>query len=348
MKKINGAFAMVLVLAGAAAFGFRPLFELLKDQTALQFASAAFGTIFAATITMVLLNKQTQVEQEKDRDQRVFEERLKLFNEVLDRFSGIVEDGVIDAAEVKALQFMSMRIAMLGSDEIIEKYTGLYKKIAGGPGDVSGAKSEDIIVTPDILSELIEMSLYFRKELGLSHADAGQIQRVFQKMDQTNQALQNKVGGRINYITGGKDEWLGVQKERGLEEPGQLALKVAEDIHSEVSKKFTGIGPLKFTQTAISFVTLQDSGKEKNCFYINMSKSPKVRFWATSSSEEPTDFPSHLWFLSTKYGYAITLTTEEEYLKLRSIFLKHFVRAVELVKSGKDITPIIKKEGQID
>ena len=95
MKKINGAFVMVLVLAGAAAFGFRPLFELLKDQaTALQFASAAFGTIFAATITMVLLNKQTQVEQEKDRDQRVFEERLKLFNEVLDRFSGIVEDGV--------------------------------------------------------------------------------------------------------------------------------------------------------------------------------------------------------------------------------------------------------------
>ncbi len=336
MKKINGAFVGVIVLAGAAAFGFRPLFELLKDQTALQFASAAFGTIFAATITMVLLNKQTEVEQEKSRDQRVFDERLKLFNEVLDRFDGILEDGVIDAAEVKALQFMSMRIAMLASDEIIEKYTEMYKKIAGEPGDTDGDKAEDIIITPDILSDLMEMSLYFRKELGLSQANASQIHTVFQKMEKTNQALQNKVSGRINYIAGGKNEWLGVQKERGLEGPSKLALRVAEDMHSEISNKFTDIGPLKFTKTAISFVTVvQESGKVKNCFYMSMGKTPKVGIWA-SPDEKPTDFPEPLWTYSAKYrGYSIGLTTEEEYQKLRNSFLKCTVRAVEMVQGEK-------------
>ena len=55
----------VFLIAFSEFLAFEPLFASLKQNAAQEFASAIFGTIFAAVITIVLLSKQTEKEEEK-------------------------------------------------------------------------------------------------------------------------------------------------------------------------------------------------------------------------------------------------------------------------------------------
>lgn len=346
-RKIDRSFVVVIIMAAAAFFGFRPLFSLLNDSAAQQFTSAVFGTIFAAVITMVLLKRQTESEQTKERDQRVFEERVNLFNTVLDKFAEILEDGTINAAEVHKLQFMSLRIAMLGSDEIIEKFTGVYRKIVGEADD-AGTEGGDIVVTPDILSELGELSLYFRRELGLSDANTRQMHEIFKKIEQTNQALQNKVEGRIKYVEGGESEWLRIQKEKGLGRQGELALQITRDLYAELSKKYSGLGPIKFTNTALSFVTRKESGKENNCYYINMAQSPALMIFLSAYDETVSGFPGKAVGYAGNKDAAKIYLTEIDFADSRSALLKYMERNIELVRTGKLLKPLRRKDRQAD
>ena len=56
---------IVLFVVGLSVFlGFRPLFDLVQGGVFGSVVGATFGSIFAILMTMFLLNKQTEIEQE--------------------------------------------------------------------------------------------------------------------------------------------------------------------------------------------------------------------------------------------------------------------------------------------
>ena len=71
-------FALVII-AFAVSIGFTPLFELIEDGIAARIIGSSFGAIFVIILTMFLLNKQTEIEQESKKSERVFDEKVKIY-----------------------------------------------------------------------------------------------------------------------------------------------------------------------------------------------------------------------------------------------------------------------------
>ena len=55
----------LVIIAFAIYIGFSPLFELIQGGIAGRVLGSSFGAIFVIILTMFLLNKQTEIEQEK-------------------------------------------------------------------------------------------------------------------------------------------------------------------------------------------------------------------------------------------------------------------------------------------
>ena len=75
-----GAIAFVAV---CVYFGFTPLFELVNGGVEGAVVGASFGAIFVIVLTMYLLSKQTQLEQESKRGEKVFEEKIEFYKSLL-------------------------------------------------------------------------------------------------------------------------------------------------------------------------------------------------------------------------------------------------------------------------
>ena len=71
----------LVIIAFAIYIGFSPLFELIKGGIAGRVLGSSFGAIFVIILTMFLLNKQTEIEQESKKSERVFDEgNFPVFN----------------------------------------------------------------------------------------------------------------------------------------------------------------------------------------------------------------------------------------------------------------------------
>ena len=69
--------------------------------------------IFVVILTNYLLTKQTEVEHESF-DERVFEEKVSLYKQILLATEKMLEDGVIKGSEeMKSLPFLMLRLQML-------------------------------------------------------------------------------------------------------------------------------------------------------------------------------------------------------------------------------------------
>ena len=125
IRKSGQRTLISLTIIGVAVYlGFTPLFELIKGGVAGAFVGSAFGAIFVIVMTMYLLNKQTEIEQESKKSEKLFEEKLKIYWEIFDATELMLEDGCISKEqEMKKLPFVMARLVTIGSDAV--SYTHL-------------------------------------------------------------------------------------------------------------------------------------------------------------------------------------------------------------------------------
>ena len=73
IRKSGQRTLISLTIIGVAVYlGFTPLFELIKGGVAGAFVGSAFGAIFVIVMTMYLLNKQTEIEQESKKSENCY------------------------------------------------------------------------------------------------------------------------------------------------------------------------------------------------------------------------------------------------------------------------------------
>lgn len=165
--------AALVILVGFSSFlGFKPFFEGITDNVAQQFISATFGSIFASILTMFLLNQQTEIEERAQKNQKVFDEKVTLFKEIINALNDIFEDKKITNQELSKLEFILIRLTMLASDRTIEKFKDLYQYFLS---DERNRDDEGNIVlhSLEILDKnkhniLLDFTSQCRLELGLS------------------------------------------------------------------------------------------------------------------------------------------------------------------------------------
>ena len=127
--------AITLSFVNIALFVFLLVATDLFSQKDLWFQSSCviIGTIVTAVITLLLLNGQSDKEEEKERNAKVFEEKLAIYKEFLNTLCRIVKDGEITDEEFVELQFQVAQIAMHTDkahvDEISNRLAGIIEPI---------------------------------------------------------------------------------------------------------------------------------------------------------------------------------------------------------------------------
>ena len=85
----------IIVIGVAVYLGFSPLYEKIQGGVAGAVVGASFGAIFVIVLTMYLLNKQTEIEQESKKSERIFEQKIKLYDRLINQTEAMLDDGQI-------------------------------------------------------------------------------------------------------------------------------------------------------------------------------------------------------------------------------------------------------------
>jgi hypothetical protein len=171
-KKGTNTLIALAVIAIAVYFGFSPLYELISPNGGVAGAvvGASFGAIFVIILTMYLLNKQTEIEQESKRGEKVFEQKMNVYWKVFDDTQSMLKDGKISKEdEMQKLPFVMLKLITIGDDAVIDAYQKVYNAI----NDVFNNKPDDQVEIEDnskeeIMELLGQFANQCRVDLGVS------------------------------------------------------------------------------------------------------------------------------------------------------------------------------------
>lgn len=108
-NKTVGVLTLLIVLACMFAIYLR-LFT--QKELWYEMFAAVIGVIITAIITMVLLNGQSDNDAKREQNAKVFEEKLRVYQEFLQTLNNVIEDGVLTDEEKLKLEFQTSYVAM--------------------------------------------------------------------------------------------------------------------------------------------------------------------------------------------------------------------------------------------
>ena len=157
----------ISIIAVAVYIGFEPLFEFVPSGVAQSVVGASFGAIFVIILTMYLLNKQTEIEQESKRGERVFDEKVQLYQSFLDTVGEMLKDGTISKDEINKLPFPLIRLSMLGRDETIEAFKDVNKELNS---IYASTDNDDVVLSDNQKQDVYQLLARFASKcLSLIH-----------------------------------------------------------------------------------------------------------------------------------------------------------------------------------
>lgn len=164
MKNIKDPFvfiAIILAVVNIALFVFVLIATDLFSQKDLWFESSCvvIGTILTAVVTLLLLNGQSEKEEQKERNSKVFEEKLNIYKEFLGKLCDVVKDKNISDEESVELQFQVAQIAMHTKQERIKE---ISKNVVEIINSVRNPSEDD---NDKLVNNLFDIQEQFRQEL---------------------------------------------------------------------------------------------------------------------------------------------------------------------------------------
>lgn len=161
MMKFKTDWAILLFLA-VMFVGFIFIPRLFTGfDLAFQLIAACLGAIITMFITRMLLQNQSRSEEEKEKNTKVFEEKLHIYKEFLATLCNTLEDGKITQEESIRLQFQASYIAMHTESKRINGISKNVSEIV----NLFSPNNENNDITKTLLSNLFEIVEAFRKEL---------------------------------------------------------------------------------------------------------------------------------------------------------------------------------------
>ncbi len=119
------------------------------------------GTLATVLITAMLLNKQTEVELEKEKNVKFLELKTQTYLRLIDNLEEIVKKRVVDEEEINKLMFNTHRLAIFASPSALAEYQKFLS--------VFNKKTEDGMVSIDDANQLSQslarLTVLIRKDL---------------------------------------------------------------------------------------------------------------------------------------------------------------------------------------
>ena len=146
-----GVFILIATVSGAWP----------GPDTSGQILSALAGAVVAAMITLFLLLGQTSSEEKKERNSKVFEEKLKIYQDFLETLNEVLEDGEVTPEEALKLKFKISMITLHTNSQRINIISESIKNIFQAVNQKPGKLEIDQVQ----LNELFQIVNQFRLEI---------------------------------------------------------------------------------------------------------------------------------------------------------------------------------------
>ena len=195
-RKAGTRTLIAIAIIGVSVYiGFEPLFDKVGGGVPAQVLGASFGAIFMIVLTMYLLNKQTEIEQESKKSEKVFEEKVKLYKSMLATTKEMLRDGKISSQETTELSFAMVELQMVGADETISAFNSVFDKI----NETFQSTDGDPIDLDDehkmkILKSLSRFAQKCRVDLGINESEINE--EIF---NATFEEISSAVKGKKDY-----------------------------------------------------------------------------------------------------------------------------------------------------
>ncbi|MEO1954777.1 MAG: hypothetical protein ABGW74_08730 [Campylobacterales bacterium] len=128
------------------------------------------GTIATVFITALLLNKQSSVEIEKEQSIKFLDLKAQTYEKLLDLMEDMVSQNSISELDITKLQFITHRLAIFASPDVLNEYTSFLDFIKTVSKDGNLSKDADVIsqalgkltiqIRFDLLGENKEQKVY--------------------------------------------------------------------------------------------------------------------------------------------------------------------------------------------
>lgn len=158
--------ATVALVALACAFAVYLRLYTGKELWYEMFA-AIIGVVITAIITMMLLVGQTDSDEKREKKGKVFEEKLRMYQEYLDTLYEVLKDGRITNDEKLRLAFKTSSVAMHCDPERVKKISNSVKEIFNATINENGNALETLNGKnwKELLKELFNVMDEFKADL---------------------------------------------------------------------------------------------------------------------------------------------------------------------------------------
>ena len=267
-KQGTRTLVAIAVIGVAVYLGFEPLIEFVPEGVARSVISSSFGAIFVIILTMYLLNKQTEIEQESKKSERVFDEKVRLYQSILQICKEMMMDGMISAEEINRLPFSLITLGMLSRNETIKSFRDVNNKL-----NEIYAKSEDSIVplTDEEKDQVYKLLAVFANdcridlEIGDSETDLQVIEDSVKTMSSTGK--KTKDYSRFNFDGKAMQKspyQLQVMKAHAASKPSMTIQEFEKDIPSNPDWKKGANNKMWVTLEEAN--QIEESGKRVNYY----------------------------------------------------------------------------------
>ncbi len=100
------------------------------------------GTLVTIAITSALLNKQSEVELEKEQRVKIFDIKSSLYFELINFIEGVILKSKITEEDLIRLEFLTHKISIIANNEVLKEYATFVKIVKKVSIDVNVTKLE--------------------------------------------------------------------------------------------------------------------------------------------------------------------------------------------------------------
>ena len=261
-----------VIIAFAVSIGFTPLFELIGDGIAARIIGSSFGAIFVIILTMFLLNKQTEIDQESKKSERVFDEKVKIYQKILDICSDMLMDGKLTQVEINRLPFPLIRLQMLADDQVIEAFQKVFNKLNTIYND---ADDEIVEILDDDKNEIYESLSKFsnecRKDLEISNVSINNSiqEATVQTISQSNKKKNDQTKFRFDGKMLPKSQYVYTVITNHLSKNPQITLEQFKDLFFDRDFDGNRKGQYEAWKTYKEIIDIHNSGVGTIRFYVS-------------------------------------------------------------------------------
>ena len=140
---------LLLLTAAVMAVGylvFRQIYQETSAPLAQELLLLFLGSVVTVLITAMLLNRQTELELQKEGRVLLLQQKNDVYLQVIEHIAAMARHRALDEGLIQRLRVLNHKLAVVGSAEVVEAFNEVLDTLlAGLPDDLTDEEAEAVM-----------------------------------------------------------------------------------------------------------------------------------------------------------------------------------------------------------